>query len=88
MLQSRGGSINTNGTLSTVQMSPSGRDAESGVADSKHAFGIDKKQSDGVPGAFLSEKKKGALYSSLSMISCIDAAHGARDSHVDSAAVF
>jgi len=49
-------------------MSPSGRDAESGVADSKHAFGIDKKQSDGVPGAFLSEKKKGALYSSLSMM--------------------
>jgi len=69
-------------------MSSSGRDAESGMVESKHAVGLEKKQSDGAGGAFLSEKKKGALYSSLSMISCIDAAHGARDSHVDSAAVF
>eukprot|EP00890_Picochlorum_soloecismus_P003766 jgi/Picsp_1/4390/NSC_01896-R1_udp-n-acetylglucosamine transporter len=50
-----------------MQMSSSGRDAESGMVESKHAIGIEKKQSDGVAGSFSLEKKKGALYSSLSM---------------------
>ena len=67
MLQSRGGA-SRDGTLSTMHMSSSGRDAESGMAESKHSIGIEKKQSDGVAGALLSEKKKGALYSSLSML--------------------
>ena len=71
MLQSRGGASSYK--LNPVspaqqQMSSSGRDAESGMVESKHAVGLEKKQSDGVGGAFLSEKKKGALYSSLSMM--------------------
>jgi UDP-sugar transporter A1/2/3 len=69
MLQSRGGtnSYKVNPMQQQQQhVSSSVANAESGMVESKHAFGLEKKQSDG--GLLLSEKKKGALYSSLSMM--------------------